>query len=81
MARGKRNIPLDEQLKTVNQEIEKLESSLDLKKKQKKIIEDQIAMNDVNELRSLLKSSGKTMDDVKEFLGVNKGNNKEKVKK
>ena len=68
MARGKRSVPLDEQLKKVIQEIENLESTLKELKQTKKELEEQIHINHLSELDEMIKASGKSFDDVKKLL-------------
>lgn len=70
MARGKKNLTLDEQLEKITSEIENMESSLKELKSVKMELEEQIRMNRLNELDKLISLSGKTFDEVKEFLSV-----------
>ena len=79
MARGKKNLTLDQQLEKITKEISDMENSLKAMKQTKKELEEQIHINQVSELNELIKSSDKSIEEVKEFLGVSK--EKEKAKK
>lgn len=70
MARGKKSLTLDEQLEKITEEIENTENSLKELKTIKKELEEQIKMNRLVELDELIAASGKTIDDVKEFLSI-----------
>lgn len=68
MARGKKNLTLEEQLGKISTEIENMESSLKELKKSKKELEDEIKMNRLSELDDLIASSGKSFEEVKALL-------------
>lgn len=68
MARGKKNLTLEEQLGKISAEIENMESSLKELKKSKKELEDEIKMNRLSELDDLIASSGKSFEEVKALL-------------
>lgn len=78
MARGKKNLTLDQQLEKITKEISDMENSLKAMKQTKKELEEQIHMHNIAELNELIKSSGKSIDEVKEFLGVSKDKDKSK---
>ena len=68
MARGKKNLSLDEQLSKITSEIENMEISLKEMKNAKKNLEEQIKQARLAELDELITASGKSFDDVKELL-------------
>ncbi len=68
MARGKKSYTLEEQLERITSEIEEMEVSLKELKKEKKDLEEQVKMNRLAELDEMISSSGKSFDEVKEFL-------------
>lgn len=68
MARGKRNLSLDEQLAKITTEIENMENSLKEMKQAKKDLEEQIKMARLVELDELINSKGLTFEEVKEML-------------
>ena len=68
MARGKRNLSLDEQLAKITTEIENMENSLIEMKQAKKDLEEQIKMARLVELDELISSKGLTFEEVKEML-------------
>lgn len=68
MARGRKNLTLDEQLAKITTEIENMESSIKEMKQAKKDLEDQIKQARLVELDELITASGKSFDDVKELL-------------
>ncbi|MBQ4523306.1 MAG: hypothetical protein IJA10_10205 [Lachnospiraceae bacterium] len=68
MARGKRNLSLDEQLAKITTEIENMENSLKEMKQAKKDLEEQIKMTRLVELDELISSKGLTFEEVKEML-------------
>lgn len=70
MARGKKNLTLDEQLIKITNEIENMESSLKELKAAKKELEEQIRMNKLIELDDIITASGKSFDEIKELLSV-----------
>lgn len=69
MARGKKNLSLEEQLIKTTTDIENMQSSLKELKKAKKDLEEQIKMNRLTELDELISASGKSFDEIKELLG------------
>lgn len=69
MARGRKNLTLDEQLAKITTEIENMESSIKEMKQAKKDLEDQIKQARLAELDELITASGKSFDDVKKMLG------------
>ena len=68
MARGKRNLSLDEQLAKITTEIENMENSLKEMKQVKKDLEEQIKMARLVELDELISSKGLSFEEVKEML-------------
>lgn len=68
MARGKKNLTLDEQLAKITIEIETMENSLQSLKHTKSEIEKQIRQNRLSELDKLITESGKSIEEIKEFL-------------
>ncbi len=71
MARGKRSYTLVEQLERTTSEIEDLEIHLKELKRSKKELEEQIKLNRLSELDKLIAASGKSFEEIKEFLGIN----------
>lgn len=70
MARGKKNLTLEEQLEKISTEIENMENSLKELKKTKKELEAEIKMNRLSELDNLIASSGKSFEEVKALLST-----------
>lgn len=68
MARGRKNLTLDEQLTKITTEIENMENSLKEMKKEKKDLEDQIRQARLSELDELIKEKGLNLDDIKKML-------------
>lgn len=68
MARGRKNLTLDEQLTKITTEIEKMENSLREMKKAKKELEEQIRQQRLSELDELIQKKGLTFDEIKELL-------------
>ena len=68
MARGRKNLTLDEQLEKITTEIENMETSLKEMKKAKKELEDQIKQARLAELDELISEKGLTFEQVKELL-------------
>ena len=71
MARGKKSYTLVEQLERTTSEIEDLEIHLKELKRSKKELEEQIKLNRLSELDKLIAASGKSFEEIKEFLGIN----------
>ena len=69
MARGKKNLTLEEQLEKISTEIENMENSLK-ELKTKKELEAEIKMNRLSELDNLIASSGKSFEEVKALLST-----------
>ena len=69
MARGKKNLSLDEQLAKIDTEIVNMENSLKELKSTKKELEEQIKIARLAELDELISASGKTFEEVKAMLG------------
>lgn len=76
MARGRKNLTLDEQLEKITNEIENMENSLKQMKQAKKELEEQIKMNRLAELDELISEKGLTFEEVMNMLN-NKEENKE----
>lgn len=70
MARGKRNLPLDEELTKINEQIDTMESALAKLKTRKADLEDKIKQNKLEELYSMISASGKSFDEIKALIGV-----------
>ena len=68
MARGRKNLTLDEQLEKITTEIENMETSLKEMKKAKKELEDQIKQARLAELDELISEKGLTFEQVRELL-------------
>lgn len=68
MARGKKNLTLEEQLEQITSEIESMETSIKELKSRKKELEEQVKMNRLSELDELITISGKSFEEVKELL-------------
>ena len=68
MARGKKNLTLDEQLDRITKEINNMEDSLIELNKAKNDLEEQIHRNKLEELDELIVKSGLSIDEVKELL-------------
>ena len=71
MARGKKSYTLVEQLERTTSEIEDLEIHLKELKRSKKELEEQIKLNRLSELDKLIAASGKSFEEIKEFIGNN----------
>ena len=71
MARGKKSYTLVELLERTTSEIEDLEIHLKELKRSKKELEEQIKLNRLSELDKLIAASGKSFEEIKEFLGIN----------
>ena len=68
MARGRKNLTLDEQLAKITTEIENMEASLKEMKQAKKELEDQIRQTRLAELDELISEKGLSFEEVKELL-------------
>ena len=68
MARGRKNLTLDEQLAKITTEIENMETSLKEMKQAKKDLEDQIRQTRLAELDELISEKGLSFEEVKELL-------------
>ena len=68
MARGRKNLTLDEQLEKITTEIENMENSLKELKATKKDLEEQIHQARLSELDKLIQDKGLSFDDLKEIL-------------
>ena len=68
MARGRKNLTLDEQLEKITTEIENMENSLKELKVTKKELEEQIRQARLSELDELIKEKGLNLDDIKKML-------------
>ena len=68
MARGRKNLTLDEQLEKITTEIENMENSLRELKSTKKELEEQIHQARLSELDKLIQDKGLSFDDLKEIL-------------
>lgn len=68
MARGKKNLTLDEQLDRITKEINNMEDSLIELNKAKNDLEEQIHRNQLEELDELIAKSGLSIEEVKELL-------------
>ena len=65
MARGRKNLTLDEQLTKITTEIENMENSLKEMKQTKKELEEQIHQQRLSEL---IQKKGLSFDEIKEML-------------
>lgn len=68
MARGRKNLTLDEQLIKITTEIENMENSLKEMKKAKKDLEEQIKQARLVELDNIITEKGLSFEEVKELL-------------
>ena len=68
MARGRKNLTLDEQLAKITTEIENMETSLKEMKQAKKELEDQIRQTRLAELDKIITEKGLTFEQVRELL-------------
>lgn len=68
MARGRKNYTLEEQLDMINENIELTEENLEQLKQEKEELEEQIKINRLMELDKLIQQSGKSYDEVREFI-------------
>ena len=68
MARGRKNLTLEEQLAKITTEIENMETSLKEMKQAKKELEDQIRQTRLAELDEIITEKGLTFEQVKELL-------------
>ena len=68
MARGRKNLTLDEQLAKITTEIENMETSLKEMKQAKKELEDQIRQTRLAELDEIIIEKGLTFEQVRELL-------------
>ena len=68
MARGRKNLTLDEQLAKITTEIENMELSLKEMKQAKKDLEEQIKQARLAELDEIISEKGLTFEQVKELL-------------
>ena len=72
MARGRKTLSLDEQLKKITTEIENMENSLKEMKQTKKELEEQIRQEKLSELNDLINERGLTFEEVKKMLSNKK---------
>ena len=68
MARGKKNLSLEEQLANITVEIESMETSLSKLKETKTELEKQIKQNRLAEIDELITASGMSIEEVKVLL-------------
>lgn len=68
MARGRKNLTLDEQLIKITTEIENMENSLKEMKKAKKDLEEQIKQARLVELDNIITEKGLSFEEVKKLL-------------
>ena len=68
MARGRKNLTLDEQLAKITTEIENMETSLKEMKQANKDLEDQIRQTRLAELDEIITEKGLTFEQVRELL-------------
>lgn len=68
MARGRKNLTLDEQLDRITKEINNMEDSLIELNKAKNDLEEQIHRNQLEELDELITKSGLSIEEVKSLL-------------
>ena len=68
MARGRKNLTLDEQLEKITIEIENMENSLKELKAAKKDLEEQIHQDRLSELDKIIQDKGLSFDDIKDML-------------
>ena len=68
MARGRKNLTLEEQLAKITTEIENMETSLKEMKQAKKELEDEIRQTRLAELDEIITEKGLTFEQVRELL-------------
>ncbi len=68
MARTKNTVTLQEQLEKIDAEIEMCKEKLSKLRKKRKMIEEKINTDQGKELNKILRSKGKTFEDLKEML-------------
>ena len=68
MARGRKNLTLDEQLAKITTEIENMETSLKEMKQAKKELEDQIRQTRLAELDEIISEKGLSFEEVKKIF-------------
>lgn len=68
MARGKKNLSLEEQLAKITTEIGNMKNSLKEMEQAKKELEEQIKIARLSELDELISASGKSFEEVKAML-------------
>lgn len=69
MARGKKNLSLEERLAQINTQIEEYTEKIKNLKDEKKQVEQEIKDRDIKELYDAVQASGKSVADVKAMLG------------
>lgn len=71
MPRGRKAaLTLDEQLTKVTEDIENTEKDLKMLKEKKNELEQQIKYQKLEELSSLIDSSGKSIDEIREMISA-----------
>lgn len=68
MARPRKVITLEEQLESVNAEIENLENYLAEKREEQKELEEKIKNSQLEELYNIIINNGKTVIEIKEMV-------------
>lgn len=69
MARGRKKVTPKERLSQIENEIEQLAEKLASLKEEKKNVEKEIREKEINELYEIVKTSGKSMEEVRMLLG------------
>ena len=70
MARGKKNLTLEEELSKITEQIDVMESALQKLKIHKAELEEKVKQAKLAELYNLISASGKSFDEVKALIGV-----------
>lgn len=70
MARGKKNLTLDEELAKITEEIDVMESALQKLKIHKAELEEKVKQAQLAELYDMIMQSGKNFEEIKTLIGL-----------
>lgn len=68
MARGRKNLTLDEELEKITEEIDVMESALQKLKIHKAELEEKVKQAQLTELYDMIMQSGKSFEKIKEII-------------
>ena len=68
MARGKKNLTLEEELSKITEQIDVMESALQKLKIHKAELEEKVKQAQLAELYDMIMQSGKSFDEIKELI-------------